>query len=151
MPHPDTAAAPVPPTGAGPAPLTRLRGLTTPVRVALKRRRITTCEQLLRAAGPAANRARLAREVGIDPGALLALVRRADLARVDGVGAVFGMMLEDLGVRDVPALAGQEPGALHARLSAHNLEERLARRAPTPGEVGEWVGQARGLPPLVGY
>src|SRR5690349_16559469 len=90
-------------------PVSKLRGLTLPVRAALKRRGIVTCGRLLRAAGGAQDRARLAREAGIDPDALLALVRRADLARVDGVGAVFGLMLEELAVHDVVALAAQAP------------------------------------------
>jgi len=132
-------------------PVSKLRGLTLPVRAALKRRGIVTCGRLLRAAGGAQDRARLAREAGIDPDALLALVRQADLARVDGLGTVFGLMLEDLGVRDVPALAAQSPAELHVRLFAHNREERLARRSPTPGEVESWVAQARSLPVLVSY
>jgi predicted flap endonuclease-1-like 5' DNA nuclease len=132
-------------------PVSKLRGLTLPVRAALKRHRVTTCGQLLRAAGGARDRDRLARVAGIDPDALLALVRRADLARVDGVGTVFGLMLEELGVADVPALAAQGPAGLHARLSAHNREERLARRSPTPEEVEGWVRQARALPALVSY
>ena len=150
MPDPGTHDAAAP--GAGQAfPLSKLRGLAPPVRSALRRRGIATCAQLLRAAGRAEDRARLAREAGVPPDALLRLALRADLARVDGVGIVFGMMLEDLEVRDVPALAAREPGALHARLRAHNREERLARRAPTPGEVADWVGQARELPPVVTY
>ena len=132
-------------------PVSKLRGLAPRVRAALKRHRVTTCGQLLRAAGGAQDRDRLARVAGIDPGELLALVRRADLARVDGLGTVFGLMLEDLGVRDVPALAAQGPAELHARLFAYNREERLARRSPTPGEVESWVRQARALPPLVSY
>ena len=132
-------------------PVSKLRGLTLLVRAALKRRGIVTCGRLLRAAGGAQDRARLAREAGIDPDALLALVRQADLARVDGVGAVFGLMLEELAVHDVAALAAQAPAELHARLSAYNREERLARRAPTPEEVEGWVAQARALPALVGY
>ena len=132
-------------------PVSKLRGLTLPVRAALKRRGIVTCGRLLRAAGGAQDRAWLAREAGIDPDALLALVRQADLARVSGIGTVFGLMLEDLGVRDVPALAAQGPAELHARLFAYNREERLARRAPTPEEVRDWVAQARSLPPLVSY
>jgi len=132
-------------------PVSKLRGLAPRVRAALKRHRVTTCGQLLRAAGGARDRDRLARVAGIDPDALLALVRRADLARVDGLGTVFGLMLEDLGVRDVPALAAQGPAELHARLFAYNREERLARRSPTPGEVESWVRQARALPPLVSY
>src|SRR3954462_11106861 len=116
-------------------PVSKLRGLTLPVRAALKRRGIVTCGRLLRAAGGAQDRARLAREAGIDPEVLLALVRRADLARVGGIGTVFGLMLEELGVRDVPTLAAQDPAWLHARLRRHNEEERLARRSPTPEEV----------------
>jgi predicted flap endonuclease-1-like 5' DNA nuclease len=149
---------PGPPVGLGPGPtpvqplaLSKLRGLTLPVRAALKRRGIATCERLLRAAGRAGDRDRLAREAGVDPGELLALVRRADLARVDGIGTVFGLMLEELGVHDVPVLAAQGPADLHARLRRHNEEERIARRAPTPEEVERWVAQARSLPALVSY
>jgi predicted flap endonuclease-1-like 5' DNA nuclease len=138
-------------TGGRGLPVSKLRGLAPRVRAALKVHRVTTCGQLLRAAGGAQDRDRLAREAGIDPDVLLALVRRADLARVSGIGTVFGLMLEDLGVRDVPALAARDPAELHARLFAHNREERLARRSPTPGEVGDWVWQARGLTPLVSY
>src|SRR5689334_7796777 len=105
-------------------PLSKLCGLTLPVRAALKRRGITTCGQLLRAAVGAGDRDRLAVEAGIDPGALLALVCQADLARVGGIGVVFGLMLEDLDVHDVPTLAAQDPAWLHARLRRHNEQER---------------------------
>ena len=148
-----STGAPLPgpaPRPAHPFPLSKLRGLTLPVRAALRRRGITTCGQLLRAAGGAGDRDRLAREAGIDPGALLDLARRADLARVDGVGTVFGLMLEELGVHDVATLAAQDPAWLHARLRRYNEQERLARRAPTPEEVEGWVAQARSLPALVG-
>lgn len=130
-------------------PLTKLRGLSPATRRALKARGITTCPQLLRAAGEAGARARLAAEARVDPDELLTLVRRADMARVDGLGAVFQMMVEELGVADVAALAGAGPVELHARLRALNEEERIARRSPTPEEVADWVRQARGLPTLV--
>ena len=151
LPGDPRAATAGPEAGGLALPVSKLRGLTLPIRAALKRRGIVTCGRLLRAAGGAQDRARLAREAGIDPDALLALVRQADLARVDGLGTVFGLMLEDLGVRDVPALAAQSPAELHARLFAHNREERLARRSPTSGEVESWVAQARSLPMLVSY
>ena len=145
------AAATGPEAGGLGLPVSKLRGLTLPVRAALKRRGIATCGRLLRAAGDAGDRDRLAAEAGIDPDALLTLVRQADLARVDGIGTVFGLMLEDLGVADVAALAAQDPAWLHARLRRYNEQERLARRSPTPGEVEGWVAQARALPALVGY
>ena len=152
------ATGPLVGLGLGPAPrpeltlpVSKLRGLTFPVRAALKLHGIATCERLLRAAGRAGDRGRLARETGIDPDVLLALVRQADLARVDGLGTVFGLMLEDLGVADVAALAARDPAELHASLFHYNREERLARRSPTPGEVESWVAQARSLPVLVSY
>ena len=151
LPGDPPAATAGPEAGGLALPVSKLRGLTLPVRAALKRRGIATCGRLLRAAGGAQDRARLAAEAGIDPDALLALVRQADLARVAGIGTVFGLMLEDLGVRDVPALAARDPVGLHARLFAHNREERIARRSPTPEEVEGWVRQARALPPLVSY
>src|SRR4051812_48427455 len=58
-------------------PISKLRGLTLPLRADLKRCGIATCGQLLRDAGGADDRDRLAAEAGIDPDALLALVRRA--------------------------------------------------------------------------
>jgi predicted flap endonuclease-1-like 5' DNA nuclease len=139
--------------GEGPLalPISKLRGLTPQARLALKVRRVTTCGQLLRAAAKAEDRARLGSEAGLTADRLLELVQRADLARVNGVGAVFGMMLEDLDVRDVAALAGHDPADLHGRLRRYNQEERIARRSPTPEEVAEWVRQARALPVLVTY
>jgi hypothetical protein len=54
-----------------------------------------------------------------------------------------------IGVDAVAALAQQEPADLHGRLYRLNAAERLARRAPTPEEVQDWVAQARALPVLV--
>lgn len=144
-------AAGQPGDGAYPLPVGKLRGVPPELLATLKRRRVVLCSQLLAAAGKAVRREALAASAGLDPGVLLALVQRADRARVVGIGVVFGMMLEDLGVRDVQTLAAQDPGTLHAALRAYNLRERLARRSPTPEEVRDWVGQARALPELVSY
>ncbi len=130
-------------------PLSKLRGLSILLRVALKARRITNCEQLLAAAATAPARRRLCAEAGLDDDEVLRLVRRADMARVNGIGAVFGMMLEELGIMDVPALAAADPVLLHGRLRSYNEQERIARRSPTPEEVESWVAQARRLPRLV--
>jgi predicted flap endonuclease-1-like 5' DNA nuclease len=132
-------------------PLGKLREVPFPARVALKVRRITTCGQLLAAAAQAQDRETLARASRIELAVLTGLVQRADLARVNGIGAVFGRMLEELGILDVAALAAQEVEALHVRLRRHNQQERLARRSPTPEEVAGWVDQARRLRQLVTY
>lgn len=130
-------------------PISKLRGVPTSVRVKLKRQRITTCAQLLTAAAVAPRRAALVAATGIDPAILLQLVRRADLARIRGIGTVFGLMLEEVGVLEIEQLAEREAGELHARLRDYNVRERLARRSPTLEEVAEWVATARLLPVMI--
>lgn len=132
-------------------PISKLRGVPAAARVKLKRRRITTCAQLLTAAAAAPERAALAVTTGIEPAILQQLVRRADVARIRGIGTVFGLMLEEVGVRDIEQLAGQEAAKLHAALRSYNLHERLARRSPTLEEVAEWVTTARMLPIVITY
>lgn len=132
-------------------PISKLRGVPFQARVALKVRRITTCSQLLAAAGGYQERETLCRATRLASELLTSLVQRADMARVNGVGSVFGLMLEELEVLDVDRLAQQDPRELHERLRSYNQEERLARRSPTPEEVVDWVNQARRLPKLVTY
>ena len=130
-------------------PPPNLRGISIEVRQKLKRQGISYTHQLLREAGSPEQRRRLVERSRIDDPTLLRLVRRADLARVKGIGAIFADMLEMIGIDQVAALAEQDPLALRTRLYALNAAERLARRAPTPEEVQEWIGQARALPRMV--
>jgi predicted flap endonuclease-1-like 5' DNA nuclease len=132
-------------------PLAKLRQVPPLLKAALKARSITTCDHLLAAAGRFDDRAALARAIHAAPDRLTELVRRADLARVKGIGTVFGGMLEELGIGDVATLARQKPGRLHERLRRHNEAEQLARRSPTAQEVMDWIDQARRLPILVTY
>ena len=130
-------------------PISKLRGVPTSARVKLKRQRITTCGQLLRAAAAAPRRAELVEATGIDAAILLQLVCRADLARIRGIGTVFGLMLEEVGVRVIEQLAVCNAAELHAALRAYNVQERLARRSPTLEEVADWVATARELPIVI--
>lgn len=130
-------------------PISKLRGVAARTRALLKGRGVTTCAQLLATGGPAERRATFAVETGVDPDLLLAVVRQADLMRVKGVGSVFGMMLEEIGIDRMSELARQEAQALRDALQRHNEAERIARRAPTIGEVEDWVRQAQALPALV--
>ena len=129
--------------------ISKLRGITDPVRGKLKRRGITYTHQLVGAAARAADRRALAASSGIEVAMLERLVCRADLVRIKGIGAIFADLLELLGVDRVERLARQEPRSLHGALAGLNAVERFARRAPTPEEVEDWVAQARALPPLI--
>ncbi len=132
-------------------PLSKLRGVPNDLRIALRHRRITNCVQLLQIAGGPEGRAALARALRADPELILRLVQRADLSRIKGIGAIFGLMLEELDIRDVQTLARQRPERLHARLKEYNRRERLARRSPTPEEIEDWIRQARSLQPMISY
>jgi predicted flap endonuclease-1-like 5' DNA nuclease len=128
--------------------VSKLRGISLDVRIKLKRQGVSYTHQLLREAGSSERCRGLAARSGIDEATLTRLVRRADLARVKGIGAIFADMLEMIGVDQVAVLAGQDCGDLHARLHKLNTAERLARRSPTPDEVQQWIAQARALPGL---
>ena len=149
-------APPVEPVGALPSErrrpargmslhISKLRGITDRVRHRLKRQGITYTHQLIEAAHDRAGCRRLATLTGIEEAVLERLVCRADLARINGVGAIFADMLELLEVDGARALARQDPGTLHAALHRLNTAEQLARRAPTPEEVQSWVLQAGAL------
>jgi predicted flap endonuclease-1-like 5' DNA nuclease len=129
--------------------VSKLRGISLDIRNRLKRQGISYTHQLLREAGSSEQRGRLAARGRIDEVALARLVRRADLARVKGIGAIFADMLELVGVDEVATLAEQEPADLRRRLYELNADQRLARRAPTPDEVQDWITQAQALPRLV--
>ncbi len=123
--------------------VSKLRGISLQARSQLKRQGITYTAQLLERAATAAERERLAARTRIPETELLRLARRADLARIKGVGAIFADMLELVGIHEVAGLSGRDPAALHAQLYELNAELRFARRAPTPDEVADWVAQAR--------
>jgi predicted flap endonuclease-1-like 5' DNA nuclease len=136
---------------AQPLPISKLRGVPVTTRKALKRQRINTCPQLLAAAAAAGKRAALAQAAGIAPDLLTTIVQRADMGRVQGIGVIFDLMLEEVGVCDVATLAQQDATVLHLRLKTYNQRERLSRRSPTLEEVEHWVEQAKALPVLVSY
>ena len=129
--------------------VSKLRGISFDVRAKLKRNGVTYTHQLLSAAGSSDKRLEFSEASGIEELTLTRLTCRADLARIKGIGAIFADMLELLNVDRVAKLAGQDPAKLHDALYTLNAAERFARRAPTPEEVEDWVGQARSLPKLV--
>lgn len=129
--------------------ISKLRGIDLSTRNRLKQRGINYTDQLLGAAGKLTARQDLATDSGIPYERLARLVRRADLTRIKGIGAIFADMLEFVGIEVASDVAAQNAGDLHARLAALNAAERFARRAPTPEEVEDWVMQARNLPHLI--
>lgn len=132
-------------------PIGKLNGVSHEIRIALKLRSINTSRQLLAVAARHEDREALARAMRVPPTQLTTAVRRADMARIRGIGATFVEMLAELGIHDVAMLATQEPDVLHERLRQYNRSARFVRRPPNLEEIQDWIGQARRLPRPLSY
>jgi predicted flap endonuclease-1-like 5' DNA nuclease len=125
--------------------------MTDAVLATLAAKDIDDNEALVAAGASPEQRRALAADCDCDPKHLLELVNRADLARVKGVSGVYSDLLEEAGVDTVKELATRRPDNLHAKLIETNDREKLTRRPPTPGQVEDWVAQAKDLPKLLTY
>jgi predicted flap endonuclease-1-like 5' DNA nuclease len=117
----------------------------------LQEQDIRTTEALLRVAGDAQGRRRLAASTGLSEHMILEWVNRADLMRVKGVGEEFSDLLEASGVDTVKELRRRNAENLHKAMLAVNEEKNLVRRAPALSEVERWIEQAKTLAPAVTY
>jgi predicted flap endonuclease-1-like 5' DNA nuclease len=132
-------------------PVGELKGVTHDVSAKLKQQGLADSEKFLAAAKTPAGRKDLASKTGVDHKVILELANRADLARVEGIGAVFSDLLENAGVDTVKELAKRDANNLHAKLSEVNQKLKLSGRLPTPEQVKEWVEQAKKLPKILEY
>ena len=121
-----------------------IRGIQADTAEKLASKGIQTAEALLEAGRTPNGRKALAAQVGLDAKEVLALVNRADLARVRGIGKVYSNLLENAGVDTVLELSKRKPANLHDALVKQTLAGD-ARRAPTLAQVESWVAQATEL------
>ncbi len=127
-----------------------IRGIQVSTADKLTAEGIKTADALLVAGKTAAGRKEVAARIGIDPKAILELVNRADLARVQGIGEVYSNLLEDAGVDTVVELSHRVAANLHAKL-VEQTQAGGARRAPTLSQVEDWIAQAKSLGRAVEY
>ena len=131
--------------------LGKLRGVTPELRARLNDIGIRDSRQLLQVCRTPKTRRDIADYVNVDSQVILALANRADLSRVEGVGAVLSDLLEQVGVDTVAELATRDPEHLRAKLLTVNAEKHLAGRIPSVDMVRRWVTQARTLPRALEY
>jgi predicted flap endonuclease-1-like 5' DNA nuclease len=123
-----------------------LKGITADIRAKLKAHGLHDSDQFLAAVKTHQERMALSKTLGVAERDLVELANRADLARIKGVAAVFGNLLEDAGVDTVKELSKRVPANLHEKLVAVNAEKKVSGRTPTLAMVEDWVAQAKGLP-----
>lgn len=117
----------------------------------LKRVGILSGRDVLKQAATSADRERLTK-VRSGPSAKLleAVVTRADLLRVNGVGPEYADLLAQAGVRAVQELAEADAVELVEKL-AEKQKKSATRRMPAEDEVGSWIIAAKGLQPVVEF
>lgn len=112
---------------------------------------IKTTEDLLEKCAKPAGRKAVEEATGIEHKLILNWTNKADLFRVNGIGAQFSDLLEAAGVDTVKELAHRVPANLQAKLEETNEAKHLVRRVPAVAEVEKMVAQAKELPPVVEY
>jgi len=126
--------------------LTKLYGVQRDLEIKLKSRGIKDSEDLLALCKTQADVKALAGDIGLDVETLMALVNRANLARIRGIGEAYTMLLEAAGVKTLDDLARKEPDELRGQFEAINLEQRIVGRVPALAMVNGWVSKAQKLP-----
>lgn len=128
-----------------------LKGMTEALAEKLAEKGIKDSDQLLEAAATPSGRKELAAHAGVETRAILELANRADLARVKGIGGVFGDLLEAAGVDTIKELATRRADNLHAKIVEVNNDKKLSGRVPTEADVQDWVEQAKALGGKIEY
>lgn len=110
---------------------------------------LRTNEDLLAMTATDNDRKKLASELNTDESTILELARRADLARIKGIGNLYAQLLGRAHVDRTQDLAAKEIDDLYKTLGELNRAHRIARRIPKKENVGEWIEAARQLPPVL--
>lgn len=127
--------------------ISALEGITAEVEERLESVGIYYSDDLLRRAGKAYSRRKLAKELDIEPRILIDLVNRAELIRVKGIGLQYTNLLERAGIASVNELAQQNPEALRTELLAA-ANSGYNKRVPGLDEIKLWVEQAKSGPTI---
>ena len=111
----------------------------------LRKSKVETIDDLLRAGSIRKGRNILARKIGVSPSTILKWVYRADLFRIMGVGKQYSSLLESAGINSVTKLSTTNPNKLHEKLIETNQKKNLVRRTPPYNMVKEWIESAKTL------
>ncbi|MGB9752698.1 MAG: DUF4332 domain-containing protein [Roseiflexus castenholzii] len=131
--------------------LAQVEGLEPDVIARLSTLGIDTTNDLLTRGVEPAGRAEITGAVGLSEPTLLALLFRADLERVRGVGWDYAGLLAEAGVSTVTDLAYRQAEELHKRMAAINAERSLVKRVPSLAQVSAWIDHAGTLPAILRF
>lgn len=126
--------------------LIKLHGMDADLEAKLKVKGVKDSEDLIALCQHSGNLDALASEIGIGAETLAALLNRANLARIRGIGAAYTVLLEAAGVKTVADLAAKAPEHLRGQFEEINESQKLVGRVPALAMVNGWVNKAQKLP-----
>ena len=107
---------------------------------------INNSKQLYENALSRQQRAELSQRAGIEPAALLELVKLSDLSRVYGVGPVFARLLYDAGIDSIQAIARADSSRLFDKLAKAYLAAGNSRVDFKERDIAFCIQMAKRLP-----
>ena len=133
------------------ASLVNIEGIGAIYSQKLKEAGIATTGALLKVGATPQGRKVIEERSGIGHALILEWVNLADLFRINGVGEEYSDLLEESGVDTVVELALRNPENLFQKMAEVNREKKLVRKLPAPGQVADWIEQAKELPRVITY
>lgn len=126
--------------------LNKLYGVEAALETQLKAKGIRDSEDLLKLHRSLGSAQALAARLELDVETASALVNRAQLVRIRGIGEVYTGLLEAAGVKSVQDLALKSPEHLRGQFERINESEKVVGRAPSLAMVNGWVTKAQKFP-----
>ncbi len=142
---------PKPPPPAGGISIKAIEGIGPAYAAKIRKAGVRTTAALLQKGSTPEDRKSLAKVTGVTPKQILEWVNRADLFRVQGVGAQYSDLLEAAGVDTVVELSKRKPEALIEALAKANEKKNLVNQLPGLSRVQTWVKHAKSLKRVVKY
>jgi gas vesicle protein len=124
-------------------PLDRMESVSPEVREKLEAEGIQNTPQLLENAQTQAERAELAKQVGVSHRELREFVYRADLMRLTNLGEDVANVLEEAGIKGCKDLQNRNPEHLYSKLL--NMQESGSIASPIPDmeQITSWIAEAK--------
>ena len=102
-------------------------------------------QQLLERGRTVQLREELAKQSNVPVQVIHALVGRADLMRLRGVGGDLSLLLQEAGILSCRSFQEQDPERLHKRLAELHIGRRIAYHAPSKAQVRSWMNESQEL------
>ena len=100
---------------------------------------IKTTQSLLAHAYDPKGRQELRQATGLSEKSLSALVNKAGILQIKGIGPEYADLLEYAGVDTLKKLSSRKPEKLAAQISKVNKEKNLVRQLPTREQIKAWT------------